>query len=144
MLHQWSNLLLRRLKRTYHLMIKAQILNKEKTVLFAVNGRKVHPNWKPFPFNEIPGIKLNVPDAGPLFFFELMLTDDLVEDLVKKSNEYTNKSFNRNRPLRRRFTWNSWKEVAIVKWGSLLGYPLSTYAKFSEKLTKNVRVRIRG
>ena len=44
------------------------------------------PKLKIFPFNERPGMKINVPENGdPVFFFELMLTEDLVEDLVKKN-----------------------------------------------------------
>ena len=40
---------------------------------------------KTFPFNERQVMKINVPEnADPMFFFGLMLTDDLVEDLVKK------------------------------------------------------------
>ena len=40
---------------------------------------------KTFPFNERPAMKINVPgDADPIFFFGLMLTDDLVEDSVQK------------------------------------------------------------
>ena len=42
-------------------------------------------------------MKTNVPEnADPMFFFGLMLTDDLVENLVKKTNEYADKTINRN------------------------------------------------
>ena len=60
---------------------------------------------KTFPFNERAAMKINVPgDADPIFFFGLMLTDDLVEDSVKKTNENVHKTINRNRPLRCRST----------------------------------------
>ena len=42
-------------------------------------------------------MKINVPENSyPMFFFGLILTDDFVEDLVKKTNEYADKAFNRN------------------------------------------------
>ena len=71
---------------------------------------------KTFPFNERPAMKINVPgDADLIFFFGLMLTDDLVEDSVKKTNENVHKTINRNRPLRCRSTWNSWTDVTVDK-----------------------------
>ena len=67
-------------------------------------------------------MKTNVPEnADPMFFFGLMLTDDLVENLVKKTNEYADKTINRNRPLRHRSTWNSWTEATIDKMRKFIG-----------------------
>ena len=55
---------------------------------------------KSFPFNERRDMKINVPENSyPMFFFGLILTDDFVEDLVKKTNEYADKAINRNRLL---------------------------------------------
>ena len=52
---------------------------------------------KTFPFNERPGMKINVPEKNDqVFLFGLMLTDDLVEDLVKKTSKYADKIINRN------------------------------------------------
>ena len=67
---------------------------------------------KDFSFNEQIGLKIDVPEnTSPIFFFKLLLTDKLVDDLVKKTNEYATKLINHNRPMRRRSLWNSWKDV---------------------------------
>ena len=60
------------------------------------------PTIKGISFNEQIGLKIDVPEnASPIFFFKLLLTDKLVDDLVKKTNEYATKLINHNRPMRR-------------------------------------------
>ena len=59
-------------------------------------------------------MKINVPEnAYSMFFFELMLTDNLVEDLMKKTKKYANKTISRNCLFCCRSMWNSWAEVTI-------------------------------
>ena len=46
------------------------------------------PTMKDFSFNKQIGLKINVPEnASPIFFFKLFLTNKLVDDLIKKTNE---------------------------------------------------------
>ena len=88
-----------------------------------------HDNWKnnpptiqDFPFNEKPGLKIDILDnAGPMFFFGLILTDKFVESLVSKTNEHPNRVINANRPLRHRTTWNSWTDVNVLDMKKFIG-----------------------
>ena len=80
------------------------------------------PKLKTFLFNERPGMKINVPEKNDqVFLFGLMLTDDLVEDLVKKTSTYADKIINRNWPLCRRSAWNSWTEITIDEMRKFIG-----------------------
>ena len=61
------------------------------------------PNIKIFIFNETPGLNLAVSEnALPMFFFNLLLTDDVLNTLLQKTNEYADRIINKVRPLRRR------------------------------------------
>ena len=78
------------------------------------NWKNNPPTIQDFPFNERPGLKIDIPgNASPMFFFGLILTDKFVESLVSKTNEYANRVINANRPLRHRSTWNSWTDVNV-------------------------------
>ena len=67
---------------------------------------------KNFTFNETPGLNVDVPDnASPVIFLNLMLTGDLLNVLVQKTNEYAEKIINSTRLLRRGCLWNNWKNV---------------------------------
>ena len=81
--------------------------DSEENVVDRDNWKNNPPTIQDFPFNERPGLKIDTPDnASPMFFFGLILTDEFVESLVSKTNEYANRVINANRPLRRRSTWN--------------------------------------
>ena len=55
------------------------------------------PTIKDFSFIEQIALKINVlENASPIFFFKLFLTNKLVDDLVKKTNEYPIKLINPN------------------------------------------------
>ena len=60
------------------------------------------------------------------FSLELMLTDNLLEDLVKKINEYADKTINRNQPLHCTAMWNSWAEFFIDEIRKFIGLIFST------------------
>ena len=55
------------------------------------------------------------------FSLELMSTDNLLEDLVKKINEYADKTINRNRPLHCTSMWNSREEFFIDEIRKFIG-----------------------
>ena len=79
--------------------------DSEENVVDCDNWKNNPPTIQDFPFNERPGLKIDIPDnASTMFFFGLILTDEFVESLVSKINEYANWVINANRPLRRRFT----------------------------------------
>ena len=78
------------------------------------NWSEEPPTIQTFPFTETPGMKVDVPaDADPMFFFNLIFTENFVEKLVKNTNEHTDKVINASRLLRRRSTWNNWKNVDV-------------------------------
>ena len=78
------------------------------------NWSEEPPTIQTFPFTETPGMKVDVPaDADPMFFFSLIFTENFVEKLVKNTNEHTDKVINASRLLRRRSTWNNWKNVDV-------------------------------
>ena len=56
-----------------------------------------------------------------LFFFNLIFTKNFVENLVKNTNEYTDKVINAFRPLQRRYTWNNWKNVDVDEMKKFIG-----------------------
>ena len=74
-----------------------------------------------FPFNERPDLKIDIPDNASPMFFGLILTDEFVESLVSKTNEYANRLINANRPLRRRSIWKSWTDVNIPDMKKFIG-----------------------
>ena len=80
------------------------------------------PSIKDFPFNEQTGISIDVPEGAKLkFFFNLLLTDNLTDDLVAKTNQYAQKSINSVRTLRRRSFWNSWADVDADEMNKFIG-----------------------
>ena len=53
------------------------------------------------------GLKIDVSEnVNPIFIYKLLLTNTLVDDLVKKTNEYATKLINHNRTVRWRSLWN--------------------------------------
>ena len=55
-------------------------------VLWSTND----PDVPKFSFNENVGLNgINVPvDADPMFFFQLLVTDDLIDQMVYETNSY--------------------------------------------------------
>ena len=54
--------------------------------------------YQKFIFNETPGLNLAVPEnALPMFFFNLLLTDDLLNTLLQKTNEYADRIINKRK-----------------------------------------------
>ena len=76
---------------------------------------------KNFSFTETSGMKIDVPaDVDPVFF-NLISTKTFVENLVKNTNEYTDKVINAFRLLQRRYTWNNWKIVDVDEMKKFIG-----------------------
>ena len=68
------------------------------------------------------GLKVDVSaDGDPMLFFNLIFTENFVENLVKNTNEYADKVTNASRPLRRRSAWNNWKNVDVDEMKKFIG-----------------------
>ena len=64
---------------------------------------KNNPSVQNFVFNEESGMNTDVPEnASPVYFFELLLTEQFIQDLVTKTNEYAEKTINASCPFHRR------------------------------------------
>ena len=80
------------------------------------------PNIKCFPFNEDDGMKIAAPDGDDtLFYFKLLVTDQLLNCFVQRSNEYAHSIINSSHPLPRNSILNSWKDITLVKINKLFG-----------------------
>ena len=57
------------------------------------------PNIKYFPFNEDDGMKIATPDGDDtLFYFKLLVNDQLLNCIVQRSNEYAHSIINSSHP----------------------------------------------
>ena len=75
-----------------------------------------------FVFNEESGMNTDVPEnASPVYFFELLLTEQFIQDLVTKTNEYAEKTINASRPLRRISNLADWKGVTVDEMRKFIG-----------------------
>ena len=83
---------------------------------------KNNPSVQNFVFNEESGMNTDVPEnASPVYFFELLLTEQFIQDLVTKTNEYAEKTINASRPLRRRSNLADWKDVTVDEMRKFIG-----------------------
>ena len=95
------------------------------------NSGNSNDNWssadlvlKVLQFNENERMKINVPvDDNPLFFFNLFVTDQLLNKPVTRSNTYA-QVINSSRPLRRKSVLNTWKDVTATEMKQFLGLVL--------------------
>ena len=56
-----------------------------------------------FDFLATPGFNIDVPqNATPEFFMGLFLPDDLLEEIVDRTNSYSRRTINNARPLRKK------------------------------------------
>ena len=111
------------------------------------NWTKNNPSVQNFVFNEKSGMNTDVPEnASPVYFFELLLTEQFIQDLVTKTNEYPEKTINASRPLRRRSNLADWKDVAVDEMRKFIGIvfamglaSLPSYKKYwsSDPIYKN-------
>ena len=75
---------------------------------------KDDPVIKIFTFSENTGLKIVVPEnENPLFYFKLLVSDELLGGIIQRSNEYTCRVIDSSRPLRRKSVLNKWKELTL-------------------------------
>ena len=80
------------------------------------NWAKNNPSVRNFVFNENSGMNIDVPDnANPVYFFELLLTEQFIQELV------TIKTIKSSCPLRRRSNWGTWKDVTVDEMRKFIG-----------------------
>ena len=73
---------------------------------------KDDPVIKIFPSSENAGLKTNVPENdNPLFYFKLLVSDELLGGTVQRLNKYACCVINSSHTLRRKNVLNKWKEV---------------------------------
>ena len=66
--------------------------------------------------------KLVVPkNDNPLFYFKLLVSNELLDGIVERSNEYARRVINSNRPLCSKSVLNKWKEVTLSEMKKFFG-----------------------
>ena len=101
----------------------ADVVNENTTVPDKEEGWSNNPPTVPvFPFNEMEGIKVEVPlEADPSFFMKLFLTDDLLLQMAIKTNQYAQNVMDTSRPLRRKSTLHKWEPVILEEIKKFIG-----------------------
>ena len=73
-----------------------------------------NPVMKIFTFSENAGLKIVFPENGnPLFYFKLLVSDELLGEIVQRSNKYARPIIDSSCPLRHKSVLNKWKEVTL-------------------------------
>ena len=99
------------------------VVIKNTTVPDEDEGWSSNPPTVPvFPFNEMEGIKVEVPlEEDPSFFMKLFLTDDLLLQMAIKTNQYAQNVMDVSRPLRRKSTLHEWEQVTLEEIQKFIG-----------------------
>ena len=80
------------------------------------------PTIKQFIFNEDTRLNIEAPsDDNPLFFFNLFVNDELLQQIVDRSNYYAARVINTSCPLRRSSVLNTWKDVTLEEMKQFFG-----------------------
>ena len=83
---------------------------------------KDDPVIKIFPFSENEGLKIDISENdNPLFYFKLLVSDELLGGIVQRSNEYACRVIDSSRPLHRKSVLNKWKEVTLSEMKKFYG-----------------------
>ena len=83
---------------------------------------KDSPVIKIFTFSENTGLKIVVPENdNPLFYFKLLVLDELLGRIVQRSNEYALRVIDSSRPLRCKSVLNKWKELTLSEMKKFFG-----------------------
>ena len=75
---------------------------------------KDDPVLKIITFSENADLKIVVPENGnPLFYFKILVSDELLGGIVQRSNDYARPVIDSSRPLRHKSVLNKCKEVTL-------------------------------
>ena len=67
-------------------------------------------------------MNVNIPDGDdPIFYLRLLLTDELIKNILQCTNVYAQRVINSSRPLRRRSVLNEWRYVTEEEIKKFLG-----------------------
>lgn len=98
-------------------------------------GDGLHNNWTvyngpdfiSFPYTLLGGYKephVNKP-VSILDFFHLFFSEEILNEIVAETNRYAEEKINKQRPLRARSIWSSWKNVTFEEIKAFLGVVLN-------------------
>ena len=80
------------------------------------------PNIPSFEFKEEVGLKIDTPgNADPIYFVKLLITDELISEIMERTNAYAEQVINSSRPLRRKSVLNLWKPISDDETRKFLG-----------------------
>ena len=74
-----------------------------------------------FAFDEQVGLKINMEGKEKMDFYNLFLTDELIDLMTAETNRYAEQEIDRHRPLRRNSRYKSWKPVDSVEMKKFIG-----------------------
>lgn len=76
---------------------------------------------KVFDFNEEPGLKIDMENKEPVDFFNLFVTEELINVMVVKTNRYAEQEIEKQRPLKRSSWLKDWKPINAEEMRLFLG-----------------------
>ncbi|XP_065658413.1 uncharacterized protein LOC136082927 [Hydra vulgaris] len=86
------------------------------------NQWKDEPNIvKQIQFTADPGLKINMESKKPLDFFRLLVTEELINNMVVETNRYATQEINKQHPLRRNSHFKDWKPINSEDMRQFLG-----------------------
>ena len=69
---------------------------------------------KIFTFSQNTGLKIVVPEIdNPLFYFKVLVSDELLGGIVQRLNEYAHRVIDSSRPVHRKSVLSKWEEIAL-------------------------------
>ena len=78
----------------------------------SVNQWKDKPNVvEQFNFMVVPGLKVNMDSEKPIDFFNLFVTDELINTIVLETNNYAEQEINKHYPLKSSSRLKDWKAI---------------------------------
>ena len=87
--------------------------------------RAIDPTVPNFDFSQNVGLKVDVPNStDPIFFMNLLLTDDIVAEIKDNSNHYAERVIESSWPLRRRSVLNKWTPITDDEMRKFIGLAL--------------------
>lgn len=82
------------------------------------------PDFDTFPYTLLSGYKAPLgpqQPQTPLDFFQLFLTGELIDHIVKETNTYAYEHISMATPLQKRSIWSNWKDLTADEFKAFLG-----------------------
>ena len=88
----------------------------------STNQWKDQPNVvKKINFTGVPGLKVDMARKKPIDFFNLFVTDELINTMISETNRYANQEIDKHRPLKRSSRLKDWKPINADDMRNFLG-----------------------